>query len=239
MKKNLKKLSLALFFSMMFVLMLATTVSAATKPWTRTLTGTAKTIYKIDRLKPGEYHRENLIIEASWDSENATKNDIPKITCKSSNPKVATIEQHTYSDYGYANAYFFVKGTGTTTIKTTIKYKGKTWTYSTKLTVKKWVNPFKSIKIGSKTYTDKFKTTDLTYTGNVKGKLVITPADGWTISSIKYTDPGNGNLEKIVNNNSIINMKTDTTAAYLKVTMRNKKTGLKEVITLKKFEIFG
>lgn len=124
---------------------------------------------------------------------------------KSSNTSVVTVKQSKFS-YGQEVSYsvsLTPKKAGTATIS--LKCKGKT--YKTKVTVKKYVNPVKSIKIGTTAVAaSKFNSTpeiSLSY-AKFAGKKVnttVTLKNGWKLEEMyiyKGNNPMNGSMKPAV-----------------------------------------
>ncbi|MDO5118005.1 MAG: hypothetical protein Q4D34_05915 [Eggerthellaceae bacterium] len=80
--------------------------------------------------------------------------------------------------------------------KATLSYKWKGKKHKVNITVKKYHNPLKSLKIGSKQYKQKFDkyATNVFWTyesggsadSYLKGKIKVTPKKNWKVKSIKY-----------------------------------------------------
>ena len=82
-----------------------------------------------------------------------------KITnCKSTNTKVVQIRAKHRSDETNVDMKFVKYGTAT--VSFTAKYKTEKRSYKLKLTVRPYVNPFKSLRIGGKEYASRFEDTD-------------------------------------------------------------------------------
>lgn len=127
--------------------------------------------------------------------------------------------------------WFKPKKAGTT--KVTFKYGKKT--FSTKVTVQKWVNPCKTLKLGNKNYASEFKNAKHYWSNwsskpskTKKVKLSVKANKGWTLKSISY---GNGSTSKQIKNNSTIKLSSNKNA-YIYVCFCNKKTGELVDITL-------
>lgn len=109
--------------------------------------------------------------------------------------------------------------------KITFLYEGKNFTST--VTVRKWTNPCKTFKIGNLNLMSYFKASGWYYDRNMKrnirGKIMIQPKSGWKLMKIE-------NNGKTVKNKSMISLKATKKEAYLKVSLKNKKT--KEVRVL-------
>ena len=125
---------------------------------------------------------------------------------KSSNKAVVTVKLSKFT-YGTSQTYYTIlavpKKAGTATVS--FKCQGKT--YKIKVTVKKYVNPVKSVKIGATTVSgSKFKSsseTSLSYAkfAGKKVKTTVTLAKGWKLSE-RYiysgNDPENGSMKPAI-----------------------------------------
>ena len=142
---------------------------------------------------------------------------------KSSNPKVLKV-------VGAKKNWLKVMKAGKAKITIYVKYidTGETFKkLTTTVTVYKYSNPFKKIKIAGKDYTKKFKKDDeytkKTDTGDISGKVSITPAKGWKIKEIwTYPYDEDGFLGKIDNKSTV------TGSEKIEVIMYNKSKKLTE-----------
>ena len=125
---------------------------------------------------------------------------------KSSNKAVVTVKLSKFT-YGTPQTYYTIlavpKKAGTATVS--FKCQGKT--YKIKVTVKKYVNPVKSVKIGATTVSgSKFKSsseTSLSYAkfAGKKVKTTVTLAKGWKLGeSYIYSgnNPANGSVKPAI-----------------------------------------
>lgn len=164
----------------------------------------------------------------------------PITKAKSSNKGVATVKvtkyppqkYGSYTQPGYYTLSVTLKKTGTTKISYT--YKGKKHTATFK--VRKYVNPMKSFKLGSKEYKNCFDAkkifinprvgyiTTLT-TNSIKGKLKVTPASGWKVNKIYYGSPQVPSSVKKISNGA-------TVKQQFTIEMKNKSTGFVETFSL-------
>ncbi len=118
---------------------------------------------------------------------------------RSSNPKVATA---TVKDISGVCLYIKAIKTGTTTISCTVK--GKALKY--KLTVCKYVNPFKQLMIGDQDYASKFnKQRDelIVKSSGAPVTLTVTPKAGWKLKKIMGDVVGKKKDVKIKNGETI------------------------------------
>ena len=165
---------------------------------------------------------------------NITLSKIKVSKVKSSNSKalkVSTLK----SDMDFSLLKFTPKRAGTSTVSFTAKTKSKTYTYTSKVKVVKYQNPFKTLKIGSKNYTSKFKNTD--YPGwafassdKIKGRLNITAKKGWKVSKIELVNLSTRKAKKIKNKTKIDMSKKGVDR--LDITMKNSKTGVTHKIMI-------
>ena len=125
---------------------------------------------------------------------------------KSSNKAVVTVKL-SKSTYGTSQTYYTIlavpKKAGTATVS--FKCQGKT--YKIKVTVKKYVNPVKSVKIGTTTVSgSRFKSsseTSLSYAkfAGKKIKTAVTLAKGWKLQELYIysgNNPANGSMKPAI-----------------------------------------
>ena len=125
---------------------------------------------------------------------------------KSSNKAVVTVKL-SKSTYGTSQTYYTIlavpKKAGTATVS--FKCQGKT--YKIKVTVKKYVNPVKSVKIGATTVSgSRFKSsseTSLSYAkfAEKKVKTTVTLAKGWKLGELYIysgNNPANGSMKPAI-----------------------------------------
>lgn len=120
-------------------------------------------------------------------------------------------------------AVFELRKPGKATI--TYKFNGKTYTH--KLVVRKYANPVKTFKIGTKNYATKFKKySSAQITAKLAGKKVkVTPAAGW---KLKYILVANDKGEKHVKNGYTFKKGDEMVDAILK----NTKTGVEQAVLI-------
>ena len=127
--------------------------------------------------------------------------DVTKL--KSSKKSVATVTKFEYMGTAYVSIH--PKKAGTTIVTFNVKYKNKTIKAKTTVVIKKYVNPLKTLKIGSKNYASKFKKTRfVSLKKALKGKLSIILKSGYQISSISTYNSKNGSGYKTLKNNKTI-----------------------------------
>ena len=171
---------------------------------------------------------------------------------KSSNKAVVTVKLSKFT-YGTSQTYYTIlavpKKAGTATVS--FKCQGKT--YKIKVTVKKYVNPVKSVKIGATTVPgSRFKSsseTSLSYAkfSGKKVKTTVTLAKGWKLDKLYIysgNNPANGSMKPAIEYLQKGWMRSESVANGSKIpvaggkgfrimfTAVNSKTGIKERITI-------
>lgn len=152
-----------------------------------------------------------------------------KITgLKNSNSKV--IEVTASEDASYPHLEIKLVGEGTT--KISFQYAGKTLTQ--KITVRKYKNPCKLLKIGKTNYAKCFnKSGHYNHnkrTKNVTGKITIKPKKGWKLKKIEVFNIFDG--VKKVKNNSKVTLSIKGTGTGLYAYFKNTKTGVVQRLEL-------
>lgn len=152
-----------------------------------------------------------------------------KITgLKNSNSKV--IEVTAGEDDMYPRVEIKLVGEGTT--KISFQYAGKTLTQ--KITVRKYKNPCKLLKIGKTNYAKCFnKSGHYNHnkrTKNVTGKITIKPKKGWKLKKIEVFNIFDG--VKKVKNNSKVTLSIKGTGTGLYAYFKNAKTGVVQRLEL-------
>ena len=135
-------------------------------------------------------------------SRNISLNGVKKTSAitklKSSNPKVATVSKFEYEGTAYVAVE--PKSPGNTTVTFRVKYNGKTVKGKVAVTVLKYVNPFKALKIGTRSCASLFNKTDRVYTAKtLKGKITYKLKKGWELHSIHRYNATNGSNFKSLN----------------------------------------
>lgn len=150
--------------------------------------------------------------------------EIKKLKCSTKDVKLTAKNGYIKAEYGDK----VTKATITCTVKN-VKLK-------TTLTVKKYTNPYSSVKIGKTNFTSKFNTTDKYKNSKTfkKQKLVLKTKSGWIISSVTVK-PGDGSSKGYsVNKNSFsktISLKGNGGTVY--TYLRNTKTGAEECLRIR------
>lgn len=200
---SMKKLS-----TRFLALALALTVAGTAAPVTANAQVTAPT--KQTLYKTSDYSSSSINISCTKKSETIKKSSV-----KTSNPKVAklrslsrNVENRKYeTDYfnkdwkGYTDkSDYYSYSIGLDLLKVgnaTISFKVGSKTYKTQVSVKKYVNPLKSLTItginGGKNLASKFKKTSYAKSAKLKKDLKnvtvkAVPAKGWKINSIYVYD---------------------------------------------------
>lgn len=148
---------------------------------------------------------------------------------KVKNSKILSVKMAKDDQLPYDILSMTGKKAGTTTVSFKMKVNGTWKSYSVKVTVRKYENPFSSIKIGSKNYTSKFKNSRVLISkSNLKGKLSIKLKSGWKLEVIyKYTPNG---ATKLKNNQSVTLKKND--GSKLMILLKNTKQNYEFPITV-------
>ena len=111
---------------------------------------------------------------------------------KTSNKSVVSIKQVKQKDTSLGRYYLYLKAKKPGTATVSVKLKGKT--YKTKVTVRKYVNPVQSVKIGSSSVSgSKFNSAsivNLSYGkfANKKVKTTVVLKKGWKLDEYYYWD---------------------------------------------------
>lgn len=171
-----KSVSFCLSFVLLLGVMFCLPVSASAEMYE----GTEKTFgYYFDARKT-----KNAVVYKSTDSYTKTivypdgeYSDNCKITNLKSNRSGVWLRK-------FGNSFTINSQSFTGTAKITYKLNGKTQTF--KYTVKKYVNPCKSFKVGSTEYAKKYNSTNQIYSfRNIKNqKLKIQANSGWIITDV-------------------------------------------------------
>lgn len=157
--------------------------------------------------------------------------DGAKVTnLKSSNKKVLTVS---WSKKYPSTIVVKLKKTGKAVVSFDVVYNGQKTSLSTKVTVKKYVNPCAVFKVGNKNYTSKFKRDADFYTshkGTPKRKVYIKAAKNWKIESIYYYNYPDYKVKPIKSKSNVRFSAKKGGYAYIQVQFKNKKT--KEIKTV-------
>lgn len=150
--------------------------------------------------------------------------DIPKgsvTNLKVSNKKAVDV----FYQKGFDFLYLYLAKPGKCTVS--YKYCGKR--YKASLTIKKWKNPFKKLKIGSKNCAKGFNKEYVSYVKwkSAKGKaLNIKPAKGWRIKDIKCQVPWSSKLSTLRNGKKL--PKRAKHPNFVSITMEDKAGNIEE-----------
>lgn len=144
--------------------------------------------------------------------------------CKSTKKSVASVKGKSQK------AYILVRKAGSAdlTIKAKKAGSGKYKKYKTTVTAYEYTNPFKTFKIGKKSYKKRYDSS-LLYgtTGALKGKVTIKAAAGWKLVRIEKMGPGDDDFVKIENGSSV----NIPQMGEVRVTMKHKASGQKVVFS--------
>lgn len=157
---------------------------------------------------------------------------------KTSNTSVVSVKQtkYTYGSQAYYRISLVPKKAGTTTVS--LKCKGKT--YKTKVTIKKYINPVKSVKIGTTSIaSSKFNssaTTRLSYTkfGSKNVKTTVSLKSGWKLEELYIFkgDPRKGSMKPAIEYMQKGWMRSESVANGSKIPVKGGK-GFKIMFTAK------
>ena len=203
MKKAVKRL-LVLFLALTFIV-----TDLAVAPVTAQAAGTLK-FHKSIALMKGE--------ETGYVSINSVRSD-KVLGLKSSNTSVVSVKKMPFlDDYTLT---LKAKKTGTSIISFKVKRKnGKTYSFTSKVTVYNYTNPLSVCKFGKKDYRKSFdkKTMVFTTAGYPKkAKVCIGAKKGYKITAIYYSEHGTGKQRKIKNGSTI----TLDGSHYLQIMYKN------------------
>ena len=115
----------------------------------------------------------------------------------------------------------------------TVSFKIGSKTYETKVTALKYVNPVKSLTItgvkSGKNLASGFKTSAYANgkAGNKKGKIAVTAASGWKVTSIYYSNNKTNQSwdHSLYAAKGTLNIPAKIGAGYVRVSLTNTKTG--------------
>lgn len=220
MSKFIKKV-----FSTMLALVIVITTIMVSTPFTVVTEAANKEIYvnpyskRVVTYKPEGDTRDNYTVISIMGCNK--KSEIKNLK---SSDKSVTLEKQD----GYIVAYYKNKA-----VKATITCTVKNVKLKTTLTVKKYSNPLKTLKIGSKNYTSKFnKTDEFELKSAVKNqKLSVQLNKGWKITLVSIYN----NKSKYYNvDGNKFSKKVSLGKGYSSVyiTCENEKTGVEESIVL-------
>lgn len=183
-------------------------------------------IVRADTFMTAKYKKNVTVAKLNYpyilDMGNKLKG-VKKVTVKSSKKSVVEPMKDD------KNVFFWTKKTGTAKLTIKVKKAKKTYTYTTKVKVVKYANPAKTIKLGSKNLTSKFKKElfYLTYkTKATKQKLSIKLKKGWKVKTIKqqyFSEKKQTFIQKKIKNNSYIKY-TNNVGNRVYMNLYNSKT---------------
>lgn len=138
---------------------------------------------------------------------------------KSSNTSVVTVKKEPFLDDHTIT--MTAKKAGTSTVSFKVKRKnGKTYSFTSKVTVYNYTNPLSVCKFGKKDYTKSYnkKTTVPIAAGYPKkAKVCIVAKKGYKIEGIYYSEHGTGKQRKIKNGSTV----TLDAMHYLQIMYKN------------------
>lgn len=112
-----------------------------------------------------------------------------KITAKSTNTKVVKVKGYSFDRNGKYSAGYETTpvGPGTAKVNITVKVGGKTYKKTLTYTCYAYKNPFKTLKIGSKSYQSKFKKSGSIKLSqkNLSGKLTYKLQSGFSMTEAR------------------------------------------------------
>lgn len=176
--------------------------------------------YIVDKSQPIYFSNQSKLA--------GQKLSIKANSIKSSNSKVVSRYKYaiSYNDCPYVT----ISKPGTATVSFKVKTGGKTYNLKTKVTVVKYTNPVKTLKVGKTNYASKFKKSNgygLTKKDAKSGKLQIKTKANWKITKIKIIDANTGAAVSAKNNTVV-----DLNGKWLEITFKNTKTKAVESLTL-------
>ena len=159
------------------------------------------------------------------------KVDIIKVTSSDESVVSASISDDILPPYEII--FLKAKKQGTATVTCKYKYKGKVKTEKIKITVYKYVNPVKSIKIDGKEIKNLFNNKDnikYKYKNSKKAKVSITMKKGWKISSIHCSSNSDSKVKSFNKNKKkrITTFKMKGKINYILVYMYNEEQNYTE-----------
>lgn len=139
---------------------------------------------------------------------------------KSSNKSVVTASAVKEGTLTYID--FKIKKAGSSVLTFKVKIGNKTFSYKTKVNVRKYTNPLKTCKIGSRNFIPTFNMYNSCEVGKkMSGKFKLALKSGWKLVSIQtYNSETGGNFKSYIKVPSKITLKKNE---LLKITVRNTK----------------
>ncbi len=186
--------------------------------------------------------KKSGLVDFDIEVKNATAK---LVNVKTSNSKVGVVATHYSKKQKKATISLRAGSSGTS--KVTFKVKGKSKTYTVNVTVKKYTNPVKTLKVtgvsSGKNLAGKFSSNSSGNVSKLKGntsnaKLTVTPKSGWALRKVQV---------KNYSNKTVVNKKVNTTKKtsyslgtltkssgdwnyWVTLTFKNKKTKGEQVI---------
>jgi len=223
MKKILTKIfSVALVFVMIMCLVPPVDAQASSKKPTL-----AKTREMTYYPKTSVYWNQSYL-ELLQNNKSVKGWTISRI--KSSNTKVLTVKKSSVKNS--SGVEITAKKAGKAVVSFRAKKGKNTYSYKCTVTVRKYTNPIKTLKLGNKNYRSQFANYDyfnLNSKKTVKGKLTVSAAKGWKLKEIQLYN-SKTQKAKTIKNKSTVSLKNKTNTLWL--TFTNTKTKRNTVIFL-------
>ena len=138
---------------------------------------------------------------------------------KSSNTSVVTVKKEPFRDDHTIT--MTAKKAGTSTVSFKVKRNnGKTYSFTSKVTVYNYTNPLSVCKFGKKDYTKSYNKKTMVPTAKgypKKAKVCIVAKKGYKIEGIYYSEHGTGKQRKIKNGSTV----TLDGSHYLQIMYKN------------------
>ncbi len=160
--------------------------------------------------------------------------DLGKLASKAKKISAASSRKGILTEIeGYDRSVMFkANKPGQTVLTIKVKKKsGVTKKYKVNVTALKYTSPFKSLKIGDKSYSTKTLARKWSRTFTLKGKtakISVVPRTGWTVAKVNYLAESDDNIiDKNYKNNRTIKFKNNE--EYIEtviISMKNKATGI-------------
>ena len=216
MNKKISKAFLAIMLCLVTILAVPNVeVEAATPKAKGAKTITVGSSYELEIRLPKKLKQKQVKISKSKSSNEATIS-VP---------------------YGYYNpetGIYTISGealkTGKAKVSFNLKVKNKTHKYSITITVKKYTNPVKSLKLDKKEFAPKFKKGAVTTSRLQPNKIIkVVPNKGWKLVSIVGRISPDTTPVKVNNNGKLNNNGNEYYLLY--ITFKNTKTGVTQRLT--------
>ncbi|RHQ91038.1 hypothetical protein DWX83_09475 [Ruminococcus sp. AF21-42] len=174
------------------------------------------------------------------------KGNSTNLKAVSSDHSIVSVEKVETGDSYSCNIYIKMKKPGKTVLKVQVTENGKTKTVDTsEITVRKYSNPVKSLKVGNREYASKLNKLPSANLYNVKTgtyKISCTAAKGWKVKEITYavrkntSDYGSIEYRKLKNNGTVKLNKKDMKDFY--VELYNPTLKITSIVSLLSPEVY-